>query len=377
MRMMVMRYLSLSFSVSAFAGLVFFHAILLFFTIIQVQQLEIQPTGIPRHFLSRICTVKTLVKTELVLNKYCIALALVLSPCSSNRQQDGLRPGFSRNIWPIRILSPPPYHHPCPNGINDQLVQAIKTAIKVGYIHLDSARVYANEKSLGQAIAESGIDRKKLFVTTKIMTEMSSIRETLKDQLNDLKLDHVDLYLIHSSAFASQPNQPSLSETWKEMEKIRQDGLAKSIGVSNYRISDLQEILKTAKVKPAVNQIEFHPYVWKEAEPLLNFMKKEGILLEAYGAQVPVVKYPGGKVDPILEHLASTRKISTGDILLKWAKAHGGVVVTTSSKEFRMKANLQSVLDDEDDLNAHEVEQINKAGIENGVQRAFNKHMSE
>ncbi|KAA1075541.1 hypothetical protein PGTUg99_023575 [Puccinia graminis f. sp. tritici] len=264
-----------------------------------------------------------------------------------------------------------------PDGVSSELVEATSAAISIGFNHLDAAKVYGNERSTGVAISKCGLPREKLFITTKIISGLSSVKETLKEQLRDLQVEYVDLYLIHSPMFTKEAGEPTLAEAWKKMEEVHADGLAKSIGVSNYRISDLQEILKSAKVKPTVNQIEFHPYVWKEAEPLLKFMKEEAIVLAAYGPQVPVVKLPGGKVDPIIERISSERKISTGEVLLKWAKAHGAIVVTTSSKAARMKSMLETVLDDKSDLSPAEVQELNEAGIENGVQRIFMKHMSD
>ncbi|KAI9607239.1 hypothetical protein H4Q26_005756 [Puccinia striiformis f. sp. tritici PST-130] len=214
-----------------------------------------------------------------------------------------------------------------PDGISSALVEATDTAIKVGFTHLDAAKVYGNEKSTGVAISQCGLAREKLYITTKPL-------------------------LIHTAMFTKEEGEPTLAEAWKSMEEIQAEGLAKS-------------------------GIEFHPYVWKEAEPLLNFMKQEGITLAAYGPQVPVVKMPGGKVDPILERISSERQITTGEVLLKWAKAHGAIVVTTSSKETRMKSMLKAVLDDNSDLSLAEIHEINQAGIENGVRRQFMKHMSD
>lgn len=264
-----------------------------------------------------------------------------------------------------------------PDGINAELRDATLTALRSGYTHLDTAKVYGNERSTGAAIAACGMKREQLYITTKIMSQMTKIKETLKIQLSDLKIDYVDLYLIHAPTFVSEPGAPTLQEAWKVMEEIQAEGLAKSIGVSNYRINDLKETLKNAKVKPAVNQIEFHPYVWTEAEPLLKYMKEEGIALAAYGPQVPVVKKSGGKADPILEKISKKRNLTTGQVLLKWAKAHNAIVVTTSGKEERMKLNLEAVMKSEQDLSNEEIEEINKAGKDNGVQRVFMHHMSE
>ncbi|KAH9825307.1 NADP-dependent oxidoreductase domain-containing protein [Melampsora americana] len=264
-----------------------------------------------------------------------------------------------------------------PDGIHSELREATLTALSSGYTHLDTAKVYGNERSTGAAIEVCGMKRDQLYITTKILNPMNKVKETLKVQLSDLKLDYVDLYLIHTPNFVSEPGAPSLQEAWKMMEEIQSEGLAKSIGVSNYMIHELKETLKIAKVKPAVNQIEFHPYVWTEAEPLLKFMKEEGIALAAYGPQIPVVKKPGGKLDPILERISKKRNLTDGQVLLKWAKAHNAIVVTTSGKEERMKLNLEAVMKNEEDLSDEEIEEINKAGKENGVQRVFIQNLSQ
>lgn len=166
--------------------------------------------------------------------------------------------------------------------IDQAIVDAVKMAIGLGYYHLDGAQSYKNETELGRGIKESGVDRSKLFVTTKIAEptgQPGNIEGTLKESLKKLQLDYVDLYLIHSPFWAK--SEQDLQSTWAEMEALQQSGLAKTIGVSNYRPQDLEAVLKTAKVKPAVNQIEFHPYL--QRIELLEFHKKHGIATTAYG----------------------------------------------------------------------------------------------
>lgn len=264
-----------------------------------------------------------------------------------------------------------------PDGISAALVDATRTALALGYTHLDAAKVYGNERSTGVAISSCGIPREKLFITTKISTGLKTLKETLKAQLRDLQVEYVDLYLLHTPLFATNTDEPSLAEAWKLMEEVRAEGLARSIGVSNYRIKDLQETLKACSVKPAVNQIEFHPYVWKEAEPLLEFMQQEKIALEAYGTQAPVVKLPGGAVDSVVERLGSARGISTGEVLMKWAKGHGAIVVTTSGKKDRMASMHSVFLDNQTDLSPAEIKELDAVGLNAPVQRVFQKHMSE
>merc|ERR1711939_802140 len=226
---------------------------------------------------------------------------------------------------------------PDESGANRPLVEAIKSAIKLGFSHIDGAEMYANEESVGVAIAESGVARKDLFVTTKVGSGISNIPAALEASLKKMKLDYVDLYLIH---------KPTHAEAWKVMEELQAKGLCKSIGVSNYRLSDLEKTLPSAKVIPAVNQIEFHPYVYNKALPLQEFCKEKGIIIEAYGPTSPVTKKTGGPVDPLTAKIAESMSKTTGDkvepsqVLLKLAQQMGAIVITTSGKEFRMKEQL-------------------------------------
>lgn len=162
------------------------------------------------------------------------------------------------------------------------IVDAVKMAIGLGYHHLDGAESYKNETELGEGIKASGVDRSKLYVTTKVWEptgEAGDIERALKASLKKLQLEYVDLYLIHSPFWAK--SEQDLQNSWAEMEALQKAGLVKTIGVSNYRPQDIEAVLKTAKVKPAVNQIEFHPYL--QRVELLECHKKHGIATTAYG----------------------------------------------------------------------------------------------
>lgn len=166
-------------------------------------------------------------------------------------------------------------------------------------------------------------------------------RKVLKEELAKLQTDHVDLCtrqrsrrsaltadLMHSPLYTGDR---TLAETWAIMEELVKEGLTKSIGVSNFREEDLLEIEKSWKIKPAVNQIEYHPYVFHAAnmERLLDLLKKHEIRVEAYGPQTPLFRVPGGPVDPVVERIAKAHKITPGQTLLLWAQQYtGGVVVT-------------------------------------------------
>ncbi|KAK2624218.1 hypothetical protein QTJ16_006168 [Diplocarpon rosae] len=240
--------------------------------------------------------------------------------------------------------------------IDKQLVKTVVTAIKNGYYHLDGAQVYGNEIELGLAIKESGVPREKLYVTTKIDgTKPQDTQATFDLSLKKLGLEYVDQYLIHAPFFAK--SEADVQAKWADMEAIHASGKAKSIGVSNFRKYDLEAVLKTAKVMPAINQIEFHPYL--QHNDLLPWQKQHGIAASAYAPLTAVTKAKGGPVDPIYERLSKKYDVTPGEIALRWVIDQGVVALTTSSSENRMKqyhkiANFK--------LTSEEVDEISTAG---------------
>lgn len=145
-----------------------------------------------------------------------------------------------------------------PNG--DVAISSVKYAIESGYTHIDTAAIYGNEKSIGQAIKESGVAREKLFITSKVWNSdrgYESTKKAFAKTLNDLQLDYLDLYLIHWPANSKQfTNWQSINaETWCALEDLYKEGYIKAIGVSNFMVNHLQALLKTAEIAPMINQI--------------------------------------------------------------------------------------------------------------------------
>ncbi|KAJ7588558.1 NADP-dependent oxidoreductase domain-containing protein [Mycena floridula] len=263
---------------------------------------------------------------------------------------------------------------------NKDTSNAVRMAIDNGFSHLDTAQRYRNELSAGDAWKASGKPREELYMTTKLNLNLEpgeTVRSSLVSSLEKLQTTYVDLFLVHSPRSAAMNNMTPV-ELWKEMEAVKAEGLARSIGVSNYFQEDLEAILKECTVAPAVNQIEFHPYVLKASEDILRVCRKHGIVIASYGSMSPVTWKSGGPVDAAVEAIIKRvgRSATASQILAKWVLAKGAVVVTTSNKEERIKEYIAT--EQVPDLTPHEVTAIDEAGSQDPTEPrvlAFYKKM--
>jgi diketogulonate reductase-like aldo/keto reductase len=216
-------------------------------------------------------------------------------------------------------------------------VDYVDQALSVGFSHIDTAQAYRNEAEAGIAIHESGLARSDIYITTKYSgVDGLDVETSIRNSLKNLGVSYVDLYLIHFPGLAV----PDIPTAWKQFEKVKEDGLAKSIGVSNFGVSQLTILLASAKIKPVVNQILLHPYVYHQQLPILEYAAKEHIVIEAYSALIPVTKQPGGPVDKPVSAIALRLGATPDQVLLAWAKAKGALVVTSSSKKTRLEGYL-------------------------------------
>jgi diketogulonate reductase-like aldo/keto reductase len=231
--------------------------------------------------------------------------------------------------------------------------EAVKAALKAGYKHIDCASAYANQAEIGAVLSDAfkagQVKREELWVTSKLFNnEHHDVRGAVEKSLKDLQLEYLDLYLIHWPV-AWEPNtNPSvrakipLQQTWVEMEKLVDAGLVKSIGVSNYTVALLDDLLSYARIHPQVNQVELHPYL--QQPRLREYCTKHNIHLTAYAP----LGGPGDKSpihDDVVSNIAKQLNVSTANVLLKWGVLRGFSVIPKSITEARIVDNFKSNFD--------------------------------
>lgn len=228
-------------------------------------------------------------------------------------------------------------------------VEAVKAAIECGYIHIDCAVIYGNEKEVGLGIKESNVDRKNLFITSKLWNDVRGYQETIdafNQTLSDLQLDYLDLYLIHWPRPVKYHDNyiEKNIESWKAMEDLYKQGKVKAIGVSNFKIHHMEEIIENCEIKPMVNQIEFHPSCLEKE--IRDFCKKENIVVTGYS---PLAN---GKVFECKELVEFSEKygVSIAQLCIRYALQHDVIPLVKSVTKERIKANLNVnfVISDED-----------------------------
>ena len=216
----------------------------------------------------------------------------------------------------------------------DEVVQSVKAAIRNGYRSIDTAAVYKNEEGVGQGLSEvleeTGLKREDIFITSKVWNSDQGYESTLKaydESLKKLGLDYLDLYLVH------WPVKGKYKETWRALETLYKEGRVRAIGVSNFHIHHLEDVLADAEVKPMVNQVEYHPRLAQEK--LRAFCREQGIQLEAWSplAQGQLLE------DETLKEIASKYNKSVAQVILRWDLQNEVVTIPKSIKEHRIIEN--------------------------------------
>jgi 2,5-diketo-D-gluconate reductase A len=242
-----------------------------------------------------------------------------------------------------------------PNGA--ECVDAVRWALELGYRHIDTAQAYGNEESVGQGLRESGVPREEVFITTKFSPARNDPVAEAERSLQRLGVDHVDLYIIH---------WPKGGPTWAwpGMEQARELGFARSIGVSNFGVDELRQLLATATVPPVVDQVQFSPYEYRQA--LLDSCRQNGIALEAYS--------PLGTgrhlTSDTVARIARRHGRSPAQVLLRWCIERGIPVIPKSTHRERIAENAQIF---DFSLSAEDLAELDALDRTGGTDRALER----
>lgn len=259
--------------------------------------------------------------------------------------------------------------------VSQPLIDAIKYAVGHGFSHVDGALVYGTDVEIGTALET--VDRSLVFITNKYFSSIGDAMKTphenplasLKAQLKDLKTDHVDLYLLHHPFVSKDSEGYDLKQAWKFMEQAVDEGLTKSIGVSNFAVEDLKVVLEVARIPPVANQIEFNAYLQNQTPGIVKFCQDNKILVEAYSPLAPLFQSEDrGEFTDYIDTLAKKHSKTTGQVLLRWVLQRGVLPVTTSSNETRI-TQLNDLFNFE--LSADEVAKISDLGEKHPTLRIY------
>ncbi|CAJ1352592.1 unnamed protein product [Effrenium voratum] len=253
------------------------------------------------------------------------------------------------------------------------LKASLQMALDAGVRHIDDAEMYQNEVVTGEAIrqwlARTGTKREELFITNKFIDVDKGACAVCDELLAKTGLEYFDLFLVHSCCTTNdEAFKKSLPEIWEEMMTLHKSGKVKEIGVSNWRICDLESI-KDAPIQPCCNQVEAHPFLQQAG--LLEYCKKRNILVTCYGPQAPLYKdflQSSPELCAVVQQAAKRAQLNEGQVLLRWAYQTGRVPITTTSKPERMQEYLKIF---ESELTDSEVAAISAAGLRAPQRRVY------
>jgi 2,5-diketo-D-gluconate reductase A len=238
-----------------------------------------------------------------------------MSSARVRRLEDGAQvPLLAFGVWQI------------PNG--PECESAVRLALEFGYRHIDTAQAYGNEESVGRALRDSGVPRDQVFLTTKFFPARKDPAAEAAGSLERLGVDHLDLYIVHWP-------QRGATWAWPGMEQAREQGYARSIGVSNYSVDELDQVLAMASSRPVVNQVQFSPFEYRRG--LLEACSEREVVLEAY-SPLGTGRHLG---DPEVARIAGRAQRTPAQVLLRWCLQRGTVVLAKSTHRERIEENAQ------------------------------------
>lgn len=259
-----------------------------------------------------------------------------------------------------------------PNGELDQkTITATVNALEAGQYHIDAAEVYGNHLEVGEAFKQffakhPEVKREQLFITDKFNAKNLSPLKSVSETLKEFRTDYLDLYLVHSPFLKeiSKDDNISLKQVWQEIEQLHNEGKIRNIGVSNFRVTDLQELLGFAKVKPVINQIEYSLVLQNQSPDIVSWSQGHDIVVAAYSPLAPVASAKGDeykKLQDKLQELGDKYKKNAGQIALRWVVENGVVPISTSANPERIKQSYD-IFDFE--LTKEEHNELTKLGQE-------------
>ena len=244
-----------------------------------------------------------------------------------------------------------------PDGVS--CVNAVRWALDLGYRHIDTAQAYANEESVGRALRESGVPRDEVFITTKFFPGSADPEAEAEQSLRRLGVDQVDLYLVHWP-------QGGPVWAWPGMERARERGLARSIGVSNFSAGDLAAVMSAAAIPPVVNQVQFSPVYYRRA--LLEACRQRGVLVEAYSS----LGTGRHLEDSTVRRVAQRAGRTPAQVLLRWCLQHDVLVIPKSVRQDRIRENAQIF---DFSLSPQDMAELDALDRTNGTDRAQERNV--
>ncbi|KAJ9109210.1 hypothetical protein QFC21_000539 [Naganishia friedmannii] len=261
----------------------------------------------------------------------------------------------------------------------------VKLAYSEGFQHIDCAERYGNEMSVGAAVKQLVLSREALFIATKCMflfpisTWLHGARHLPTATDEPIVGTNPEPKTSLQKSLDLFVDDVGLGKTWLLMEELQKDGKATSIGVSNARVDDIDEILKIGGIVPAVNQIELHPYCYDKAKNIVDYCHSKGIIIEVFCALAPLTQFPGGPVDVVVKDIASQLNATEDQVLLKWAHqvTHGGIVLVSSAscKKTRLEG-YRKAFTEMRGLTRDQLDAISAAGAKKH-QRVYGTRMDE